>query len=171
MTDTMPTRRSGGRDARRAARLHAHLERTPYLTRKLAPFEVLGEEGLATIEENAVVKQWFGFSSFEEAERISRAMGEARYLQHSLGYTSGRLDLSGNLSTTKDRLFTAEQLMRLPVDEQILHVKDVGFVHCRKLGQNQIAPFCHGGLAPNPLEGGQLPADPKVRLNIRRARR
>ena len=130
-----------------------------------------GDKETATIEENAVVKQWFGFSSFEEAERISRAMGEARYLQHSLGYTSGRLDLSGNLSTTKDRLFTAEQLMRLPVDEQIIHVKDVGFVHCRKLGQNQIAPFCHGGLAPNPLEGGQLRPDPKVSLKIRRVRR
>jgi trimethylamine--corrinoid protein Co-methyltransferase len=53
MTDTMPTRRSGGREARRAARLHAHMERTPFLTRTLAPFEVLGEDGLATIEENA----------------------------------------------------------------------------------------------------------------------
>lgn len=53
MTDVAPTRRSGGRDARRAARLHAHLERTPYLTRTLAPFEVLGEEGLSLIEDNA----------------------------------------------------------------------------------------------------------------------
>ena len=53
MSETKSHRRSGGRDARRAARLHAHLERTPYLTRKLAPFEVLGEEGLATIEANA----------------------------------------------------------------------------------------------------------------------
>ncbi|MCB9942442.1 MAG: type IV secretory system conjugative DNA transfer family protein [Geminicoccaceae bacterium] len=35
-----------------------------------------GEKETATIEENAVVKQWFGFSSFEEAERVSRAMGE-----------------------------------------------------------------------------------------------
>ncbi len=60
--------------------------------------------------------------------------------------------------------------MRLPVDEQIVHVKDVGFIHCRKLGQNQIAPFCHGGLAANPLEGGQLPADPKVTLKIARVR-
>lgn len=129
-----------------------------------------GDKETATIEENATVKQWFGFSSFEEAERVSRAMGEARYLQHSLGYSSSHLDLSGNLSTTKDRLVTAEQLMRLPPDEQIIHVKDLGFIHCRKLGQHQIAPFCHGGLAPNPLEGSQRPADPKVRLNIRKAR-
>ena len=130
-----------------------------------------GEKETATIEENAVVKQWFGFSSFEEAERVSRAMGEARFLQHSLGITQDRLDWSDNLSTGKDRLLSAEQLMRLPPDEQILHVKDVGFVHCRKLGQNQIAPFCHGGLAANPLEGGRLPPDPKVTLPIRKAGR
>ncbi len=53
MTDPAPSRRSGGREARRAARRQAHLERTPYLTRTLAPFEVLGEEGLSLIEHNA----------------------------------------------------------------------------------------------------------------------
>jgi trimethylamine--corrinoid protein Co-methyltransferase len=51
--DDTPRRRSGGRAARQAARLATHLEHEPFLTRKLAPFEVLGEEGLATIEHNA----------------------------------------------------------------------------------------------------------------------
>jgi trimethylamine---corrinoid protein Co-methyltransferase len=54
MTVDSPRHRAGGgRDARRAARLAAHAERTPFLTRKLQPFEVLDEEGLATIEQNA----------------------------------------------------------------------------------------------------------------------
>ncbi|HYH93178.1 MAG TPA: trimethylamine methyltransferase family protein, partial [Candidatus Saccharimonadales bacterium] len=53
MTDTTPTRRSGGRDGRRAARLSHQVERLPFLTRTLAPFEVLGEEGLSIIEDNA----------------------------------------------------------------------------------------------------------------------
>ena len=48
-----PRRRSGGRAARQAIRLAAHAEHVPFLTRVLAPFEVLGEEGLALIEENA----------------------------------------------------------------------------------------------------------------------
>src|SRR6186997_2709858 len=47
------SRRAGGRAARQAARMHAHVERVPFLTRTLAPFEVLSEEGLATLEENA----------------------------------------------------------------------------------------------------------------------
>ena len=46
-------RRSGGRAARQALRLAAHAEHVPFLTRKLAPFEVLGEEGLSLIEHNA----------------------------------------------------------------------------------------------------------------------
>jgi trimethylamine---corrinoid protein Co-methyltransferase len=51
MTETR--RRSGGRAARQAARMHAHVERVPFLTRTMAPVEMLSEEGLATIEANA----------------------------------------------------------------------------------------------------------------------
>src|SRR6185436_6296512 len=51
--EAAPRQRSGGRDARRAARLHAVVEREPFLTRSMPPFEVLGEEGLSIIEDNA----------------------------------------------------------------------------------------------------------------------
>jgi trimethylamine--corrinoid protein Co-methyltransferase len=53
MTDTAPRLRSGGRAGRQAARAVHHVAREPFLTRTLQPFEVLGEEGLATIEHNA----------------------------------------------------------------------------------------------------------------------
>ncbi len=53
MTETMGQRRSGGREGRRAVRLSHQVERMPFLTRKLAPFEVLGDEGLSIIEANA----------------------------------------------------------------------------------------------------------------------
>lgn len=43
-------RRSGGRAARQAARAAAFSESRPFLTRRLAPYEVLDEEGLSTIE-------------------------------------------------------------------------------------------------------------------------
>jgi trimethylamine--corrinoid protein Co-methyltransferase len=46
-------RRGGGRAARQAARLHAAVESVPFLTRTLAPLEVLADEGLSLIEENA----------------------------------------------------------------------------------------------------------------------
>ena len=47
------SRRAGGRAARQAARLQAVVESVPYLTRTLAPVEVLSDEGLALLEENA----------------------------------------------------------------------------------------------------------------------
>ena len=46
-------RRGGGRAARQAARTAAAIESQPFLTRKLAPVEVLSEEGLELIEHNA----------------------------------------------------------------------------------------------------------------------
>ncbi len=47
-------RRSGGRVARAAARAAAReMKRSPFLTSKLAPFEVLSTEGLEIIEDNA----------------------------------------------------------------------------------------------------------------------
>ncbi len=53
MVFEMSDRRRGGREARREARLHAVVEKVPFITRTLRPFEVLSEEGLALIEHNA----------------------------------------------------------------------------------------------------------------------
>ena len=48
-----PRQRTGGRAGRQAARASHHIAREPFLTRTLAPFEVLNDEGLSIIEENA----------------------------------------------------------------------------------------------------------------------
>ena len=54
MSDTQARgRRTGGREGRRAARLAEVAEKVPFITRKLEPVEILSEEGLATIEQNA----------------------------------------------------------------------------------------------------------------------
>lgn len=122
----------------------------------------------ATIEENAIIKQYFGFSSFEECERVSRAIGETLVQQNGLGLSSAGLDYNANMGTGRDRRISAERLMRMKPNEQLIHMKGVGWFMCLKVGQHQIAPFCHGELADNPLEGSQLPADPKVTIPIRK---
>ncbi len=53
MTDAPRGRRTGGRAGRAAVRQAHAIERVPFITRTLAPFEVLSEEGLSLIEENA----------------------------------------------------------------------------------------------------------------------
>lgn len=47
------SRRSGGRDARRAARATAVTKPDPFLTRKIKPHQMVSDEGLETIERNA----------------------------------------------------------------------------------------------------------------------
>ena len=53
MTETTGGRRGGGRAARQAARAVSDAVSVPYITRALTPFEVLSEEHLSLIEENA----------------------------------------------------------------------------------------------------------------------
>lgn len=53
MTDSSTGRRSGGRAGRQALRASHVIERVPYLTRTLKPFEIVGDEGLAIIEQTA----------------------------------------------------------------------------------------------------------------------
>ena len=54
MTETQAGgRRSGGRAGRAAARAAHVVERVPYLTRTMKPFEILSDEALATIEHTA----------------------------------------------------------------------------------------------------------------------
>jgi trimethylamine--corrinoid protein Co-methyltransferase len=53
VSDTRTGRRGGGREGRRAARVHAVVEREPFLTRALNPVELISEEGLAILEHNA----------------------------------------------------------------------------------------------------------------------
>ncbi len=53
MTETAGGRRSGGRAARQAARAVSNAVSVPYITRTMKPFEVLSDEHLALIEENA----------------------------------------------------------------------------------------------------------------------
>ena len=76
--DDSQRRRSGGRAARQAHRLASHAEYLPFLTRSLAPFEVLGEEGLALIEHNAdtiLEEVGIDFRGDPEALRLLREAG------------------------------------------------------------------------------------------------
>ena len=71
-------RRSGGRGARLAARVANALEQQSFLTRKLAPPEVLSDEGLELIEHNAdtlLEQVGIEIDNFPEALEIYAAAG------------------------------------------------------------------------------------------------
>lgn len=128
-----------------------------------------GEQETRTIEENAIVKQWFGFSSFEEAERVSKAMGDEHAVASALSGDSDGLKSQASLSLIKQRRMTPAELMAMPPEQQLIHIKGVGFVLAGTLSQAQLEPACFE-LGENPLEGGRLPPDPKIRLAVPRRR-
>ena len=71
-------RRGSAREAKRAARLQATVEATPYIERKIPCYEPLSEEALAQIEHNAdTVLEEIGieFRDFPEALDLLRGAG------------------------------------------------------------------------------------------------
>ena len=120
-----------------------------------------GEDALRTIEDNSITKTWMGFSSFEEAERVSKAIGEEHAVATSIGGTGDDLRRNTNLSLIKQPCMTAAELMAMRRDELLWHMKGFGFGRGRLLSQANIAPYCDL-IADNPLEGGRLPSDPKI---------
>ena len=139
--------------------------RSLYIAQSRADIErKYGVKETTILEENCPVIQWLSFTSFSEAERVSKAMGDQQNVSQSIGFNSDKLDFSNNINTGKERLFAPDELMNLNPDEQIIFIKSVGFIHCRKLFQNEIAPYCYD-LADNPLEGGRLKPNPKITLS------
>ena len=82
---------------------------------------------------------------------------------------AARLDAAASpppeLSRQARKEKAAAELMAMPPDEQLLHIKGVGFARARTLSQQNIAPYCHL-IADNPLEGGRLPPNPKITLTM-----
>lgn len=124
-----------------------------------------GVRETAVLEDNCPVKIWLSFTSFEEAERVSRAMGETRTVMQSVGVNSDKLEYSGMFNTGMERVMTADDLMKLDPSLQVIHIKGGPFIVCRKLYQNQIEPTCFD-LGENRHEGGRLPPDPKVKFAV-----
>jgi trimethylamine---corrinoid protein Co-methyltransferase len=75
MDETAPSaraRRPSGRDAKRAARTARAAASVPYITRKIPFYEVLGEEGLVILENNAdTILEEIGIDFREDPEALS----------------------------------------------------------------------------------------------------
>lgn len=151
LVESLTTLRAFGCEVHMIAQSRSEIER------KFGRLEV------QTIEEQAICKQWFGFSSFQEAEMVSKAIGEEQAVSSSLGADTQSLRLQTNLQLIRQRSLSVADLMAMPPDTQLIHFKGLGFFLARKIGQQNVAPYC-ARLAPNTVEGGMLPPDPKICL-------
>ena len=122
-----------------------------------------GEKETQTLIDNCSIVQYLKFSSFDEAETVSKAIGESINISENLNFNSDKTELSGGFGMTKDRLLSANDLMSLPPEKQIVFISGIGWILCDKIRQSNISPTCHH-LTWNPQEQGILKPDPKVEL-------
>lgn len=121
-----------------------------------------GEKETQTIEDNSITMQWLSFS-FEEAKRVSQAMGEQHAVMQGISGDSDALKTQTSLSLIKQAHMTPAELMAMPHNLILNHVKGLGFFFTERLSQANLAPFCDL-YADNPLEGARFPSDPKITL-------
>lgn len=135
-----------------------------YITQTLQDIErQYGKNELAILMDNCPVKQYLSIGP-DDAEKISKMMGEELAVTQSININTEQLSITGSLSTSLQRVLTATELMNLDPALQVVHIRGSGWYVFRKLRQNNIAPTCFD-LGPNPLENNQvLPPDPKVTL-------
>ncbi len=129
------------------------------IERKLGRFEV------QTIEDNAIFKQWFGFSNFAEAERVSKIMGEEHAVATAISGNNETLVLNSNLSLIRQRWMSAAELMAMPRHLVLMHFRNLGFYIGETVSQENIDPYCRL-IAPNEMEGGRLTPDPKIHFTL-----
>ena len=120
------------------------------------------EKLIATLEDNCNL-QWLQFGNYEEAERVSKAIGEIDNVKFNLSGSSANSDFNSTIDTGRERLFTPDDLMNLPANEQIIFISGIGFIHCLKIRQNEIGDSAYF-LSENPVEGGRLEPDIEVIL-------
>lgn len=130
----------------------------------LSEFErKFGKDLTRTLLDNCATKQWLSITDPQVAESISKSMGDEHAVQSSLGSDSASAKTQTNLSLTKQRVMSPSELMAMKPDEQLVHISGIGYFICKKIKQNQIAPYCDL-IDENPLEGGKLTPDPKITL-------
>lgn len=113
----------------------------------------IGYGALATkvILNEAVVKQWFSFTSYQDAKAVSDALGQRVVIKPSLSQSSDKSSYGTSWSLSREPLLSVDRLMALPSDEQIIHIGRLGFVHCRKAHCSHIGPYARM-LGRNPVE-------------------
>lgn len=111
----------------------------------------------------AILKQYFGFSSPSEAKQLSDSMGQKLVVVRGINQSSERSDISIGYSLIREPLMSADQLLSMNRDEQIIHIGGLGYVHCHKVHASHIGPYAKM-LGPNPVE--RTPPVVNIKFNL-----
>ncbi|MEM9699407.1 MAG: TraM recognition domain-containing protein [Pseudomonadota bacterium] len=124
----------------------------------------LGRLETQTIDDNCILKQWLGFS-YEEAKRVSDAMGEQHAVATSVGQAGEWLKLNKNLSLIRQKWMSPAELMALNPNLMLIHIRGLGYYLAETVSQQNVDPYARL-IAANDMEGGRLTPDPKIWLTL-----
>lgn len=120
------------------------------------------KELITTLEDNCNVC-WLQFGNYDEAEVASKSIGEIDNVQINVSAGSSNLDFNSTINTGRERAFTADDLINMSREYQMMRVLNVGYFQSLKIRQNEIGDSAYY-LTDNPQEGGRLEPDIKVEL-------
>lgn len=122
-----------------------------------------GDKATRIIMNEAIVKQYFGFTSYDEARKLSDAMGREVVIKPSVSQSSGARRMGRSWSVSREPLMSADRLMSLRFNEQIIHFARLGFVRCDKVHSSHIGPYARM-LGRNAVENKDARVDIKFNL-------
>lgn len=115
---------------------------------------VYGEAALATLLGQSDMIKAFGIKSQATAEHISKLCGTTTVETGGFGLGRSEADTASQSRGFAGRpLLTPDQIRLLEADEQLVILKNLPVLRCRRVGYHQVEPL-RSGLAPNPMHGG-----------------
>lgn len=126
---------------------------------------VYGREALETLLSQTEVKQIFGATGARTCELISRMLGEQTV--KSMNFNLGRtLDdpVTQSVGEHARRILTPDEVRRFA--DTILFIRNLPPIHAIKTGYHQVKPWSEW-VEANPLFGGKLKGDTRVRLKYK----
>jgi len=130
---------------------------------------VYGKQATETFYSQTDLKQFFGVASYFEADELSKMLGTYTIKTENLGAGKNPWDdLKDGISETSRPLMRPEEIMRMPASDQLIFIDKDGLppIYCQRLPYNLVQPWADL-IDDNPLEGGKLPANPKIQLNYK----
>ena len=119
---------------------------------------MLGDTLAETMLTQSAFKSFAGVNTYKQAKEISDMIGDFTSKGYSFnpqGSAKGA-DLSESISEHSRPLFTPQDVLQLPKDEQIVLIQGMKPFKCKKLPYNHVDTWWHF-LDNNPIEGGKLP--------------
>lgn len=108
-----------------------------------------GERETRQIFNEAVIKQYLMVTDAEEAEKLSRAIGDQVIIRPNKNLNDDNLSTQSGYAITRERLITPEAILSIPRSEQIIHIGGLGWLRCQKVHCSELGPY---RLGRNPVE-------------------